>query len=163
MMASEPNVNGAPEWCMSNYNGSQCLTAQTGENITIATPIPHWLDNAFTITWVSFSLFLDAVSCFVGIVCACLALTVLCQKRKQQCEVSSALFLQRTIVVTDLCFLVIWVCTDIVYNGFSNHVYRYASFLDEANHLFAMKFLNSAGIFTAEVSVWLVTVITIDR
>ena len=155
---------------LTNYTQLQCMRI-VGKyfNITLRPAVkptiktPHWLDSAHTITWASFSFFLDSVSCFLGIVCVSLALAALCQKEKRQQPLSSASFLQRTMVVTDLCFLVMIACSSIVNSGYMHHVYQYASLHAKISHKFVQKILRSAQDCIEMIAVWLIVIITIDR
>ena len=160
------NVSSALNWCVTNHTESQCLTAENGRNVNTTTTSnerSYWFDSAYKITWVSLSVVVDSVSCFAGIVCTSLALAVLCQRKNRQCSVSSALFLQRTMVVMDLCFLVICVPSRIVEKGYDNDVFQYASSIDEYNHQFANGIFSGPGNCITMVSVWLIAVITVDR
>ena len=160
---SAVNVSASRYWCLINDTEIQRLI-EAARNMTDASPArPHWLDNAYKIAWTSMSVFLDSISCFVGIVCACLALVVLFQRKRQQGNVSSALYLQRAMVVVDLCYLLTCVYSWIIYNGYYHHIFHYASSRDRYNHRFAFKIFYSAEDCIAMISVWLIAIITIDR
>ena len=162
-MASGLQASEALDWCVTTYTEIQCLT-EAGKNVSNDSSHikeHYWLDNPYTITWVSLSVFLDSVSCLVGLVCALLTLAVLCCGKKQQRNVTSALFLQRTMVVLDLCFLVTCVYSRIVYNGYLHRVFQYA--LDKVNHQFAWLISYSIEKCIVMVSVWLIAIITVDR
>ena len=166
-MASDlqANVSAVLNGCVTNSTDIRCLT-ETDINVTITPSLiksPHWLDSAYWITWVSFDLFLNSALCFVGIVCAGLALAVLCQKQKQQREVSSVFFLQRTFVVTDLSFLVISVYTAVFDAGYRFHVYEHSSQLDRANHKFVLHIFQSLDVGNTILDVCLIAIIAIDR
>ena len=78
-------------------------------------------------------------------------------------RVSSAAFLQRALVVTDLCFLVLVASSEVVYSGYSNRVYFYATTWDRATHKFARKILRTMRDGVEMVGVWLIVIVTIDR
>ena len=166
-MASDlpANVSAVLDGCVTNSTDIQCLT-ETDINVTITSSLnksPHWLDSAYMITLASFGVFLNSALCFVGIVCAGLALAVLCQKQKQQREVSSALFLQRTLVVSDLSFLAMFVYTGVVVSGYKFRVYKYSSQLDRVNQYFARHILYSVETGISTVNVFVITIIAVDR
>ena len=152
--------------CSTNSTDElQCLEedAQNASRVLQHLKIRHWLDRACWITGFSFSLFVVRfISCFVGIVCTCVALAVLCQRTKTQRHMSSALFLQRTLVVADLCCVLIHI-SRVIFSGYRYQVYEYSSRLDRFNQDFAWHVLYSVetGLRTADV--WLVAIIAIDR
>ena len=165
-MASDlqANVSAAFDWCITKYTDyEEQLMCLNEAFVSPPTTRRHWLDSAYAITAVSFGVFLDSASCFVGIFCAFLALVVLCHTKKKRGKVSSFLFLQRTLVVTDLCFMVNYVFAHIVDNCYHYGAYKYASPLQEANHWFALTILRSVEKCITTVSVWLITIIAIDR
>ena len=165
-MDSDPKaILSALDRCSTNTTDELQCFEEVAENVTSSLQrmkTRHWLDKASWITCVSFSLLLDSISCFVGIVCTCVALAVLCQRTKSQRKLSSALFLQRTLVVTDLCCVLIHI-SRVISSGYRYHVYEYSSRLDRYNQYFAWHVSVSLETGFGTASVWLAAIIAIDR
>ena len=126
-----------------------------------------WPNDFYTIPRFTAWVLVDSTLCVVGMLCAGLALLVLCQSKKQQCNLPSFLFLQRTMVVTDLCFLLSYICSLILTvlfdKGYVDDVYLSNSSVVGRNYRFVEYVLGSVKRCVEMICVWLIAIIAIDR